>query len=86
MSNNINPKTIFPTHCAPVFMTYYHTQIRTSTYNGWSRDSAVSIATRCGVDGPRIESRWRRHFPHLSRPALRPTQSPIQWVPGLSRG
>jgi hypothetical protein len=41
------------------------------------RDSSVSIATRYGLDGPVIESRWGRDFPHLSRPALGPTQPPL---------
>jgi len=48
--------------------------------------SVAGIATRYGLDGPRFESRWGRDFPHLSRPALGPTQPPVQWVPGLFRG
>ena len=46
----------------------------------------LGIATRYGLDGTGIESRWGRDFPRPSRPALRPAQPPIQWVPGLSRG
>jgi len=48
------------------------------------RDNSFGIATHYGLDGPGIESRWGRDFPHLSRPALGPTQPPVQWVPGLS--
>ena len=48
--------------------------------------SVDGIATGYGLDSPGIESRWGRDFPYLSRPALGPTQTPVQWVTGLSRG
>ena len=47
--------------------------------------SSVGIATDYGLDGPEIDSRWGEIFRPF-RPALGPTQPPIQWVPGLSRG
>ena len=47
---------------------------------GWGRDSSVGIATRYGLDGPGIESRWGRDFPHPSRPSVGPTQPHVQWV------
>ena len=40
--------------------------------------SVVGIATGYGVDGPGIASWWGRDIPHLSRPALGPTQPPVQ--------
>jgi len=50
-----------------------------------SWDSVVCITTGYGMDGPGIESQWRRNFPHLSRPVLGTSQHPIQWVLVLSR-
>jgi hypothetical protein len=46
-----------------------------------SRSEPV-VATRYSLDGPRIESRWRRNFPHLSRLTLGSTHPPVQWIQG----
>jgi hypothetical protein len=54
------------------------------TYSG--PGSSVSIATGCGLDGKGIESCYGCNFSHTSRPALGPTQPPVQWVSGLSQG
>ena len=46
------------------------------------RDSSDSKATRYWLDGLGIKSGCGRYFPHPSRPAVVPTQLPIQWVMG----
>ena len=56
------------------------------TANTLDHDSAVDIATRYGLDGPGIESRYGWDFLQASRPAPRPTQPPEQWLAGLSPG
>ena len=51
------------------------------------RDSSVGIATRYGLGGPGIESRWGARFstPVQTGPGAH-AQPLVQWVPGLSLG
>ena len=48
-------------------------------------DSSVGIATDYGLDGPRSYPGGDEIFRPF-RPVLGPTQPPVKWVPGLSRG
>ena len=44
------------------------------------------VVSKQRLDGPGFESQWGQHFPHPPGLALRPIQSPVQWVPGLLPG
>jgi hypothetical protein len=58
-----------------------HSYIHTLHFRQW-----VGIATGYWLDGLGIESRWGRDYLHPSRPALGPTQAPMQWVSDLFPG
>jgi hypothetical protein len=45
--------------------------------------SSVGITTRYGLEGPGIEARWWRGFPHPSRPPSSPTQPSLRLFSGL---
>jgi hypothetical protein len=47
---------------------------------GLDTDSVICIATRCRLNGPGVECRWRRHFQHPFKLALKPIQPPVQRV------
>ena len=70
-----------------MYQFYFTTQMCSINYMYiLGRDGVFSIATSYGLDGPGIESQWGRDFLHPSRPALGPTEPPVQWVLGLSWG
>jgi len=71
-------KMIFNVHDARILI--YH-----CTVKGCGPGSSVGIATGYGLDDPGSNTGGDEIF-RPSRPALWPTQAPVKWIPGLSRG
>ena len=77
---------MFLPHCETQSFTPIQNNSQNSTDVSVGRDEVLGIGTRYELNGPGIESRWGGDLPRPSRPALSPTQPPIQWVPGIFTG
>jgi len=64
---------------------YISVKLFKGRYVTYGPGSSVGIATDYGMDGPGSNPGGDEIF-LPSRPVLRPTQAPVKWVPGLSRG
>jgi hypothetical protein len=64
-------------------MVYIDTYILEVLLANFCQNNSVGIGTRYGLDGPEIEARCKRDFPHPFRPDQRPTVHPTNgyWVP-----
>jgi hypothetical protein len=68
-------------------VSFYFLSLRSKYYPHWEPGSSVSIVSDNGLEDRAIEvdpRQGHRIFPltSVSRPALGPTQPPVQWVPG----